>query len=241
MEKMNEIKTFTFFREYIDLISLLTETEQKDLIYKIVNYIFYDKSVEGLSENQQKVWINLKRPLDKSKNQSINVTKRYTKQPTKPDTKQDTKCSTKRGTHNMSMSNVNSNMLIEDNKRVLGREEETIFDFIEKSFGRTLSQAEYEVISSWEDNELTRYAVKQAELARAFSVKYISKILFSYKKAGISTVAEAEERERIFQESKTTVNPSLEQTIKLKEWNNIKAEEVSPEEQEELQKLLNNY
>lgn len=81
--------------------------------------------------------------------------------------------------------------------------ETDLFEFIEKSFGRTLSSSEYEFIQKWEDNELTRYAVKQAELARAFNVKYIDKILFNYQKENIKTVSEAEERDKKFKENKT--------------------------------------
>ena len=58
----------------------------------------------------------------------------------------------------------------------------------------------------WEDTELTRYAIKQAELARAFNIKYVQRILQSYKTKNIKTVAEAEEAEKKFQESKTTAN-----------------------------------
>ena len=79
-----------------------------------------------------------------------------------------------------------------------------LFEFVEKIFGRPLGGTEYEVINSWEDNELTRYAIKQSELARAFNVRYIQRILQSYKNENIKTVAEAEEREKSFQESKTT-------------------------------------
>lgn len=83
--------------------------------------------------------------------------------------------------------------------------EENLFECIERIFGRAISSSEYEVIGTWEDNQVTRYAIRQAELARAFNVKYIQRILNAYKKENIRTVAEAEERERKFQESKTTV------------------------------------
>ena len=76
--------------------------------------------------------------------------------------------------------------------------EETLFEFIEKSFGRTLSPAEYEIINSLEDNELTRYVIKQAELSRVFNLKYVLKILASYKQDGITTVSQAEERDKNF-------------------------------------------
>ena len=95
--------------------------------------------------------------------------------------------------------NVNDNVLpvvVEENKK------EDLFSFYEKSFGRPISSAEYEIIETWEDNELTRYAVKQAELARAFNIRYIQSILSTYQKENIKTVAEAEERDKKFKENK---------------------------------------
>lgn len=82
------------------------------------------------------------------------------------------------------------------------REEETIFDFYEHMTGKTINPSEYEVIATWEDNELTRHVIKQSALVRATSIKYIQAILSRYAKDGIKTVAEAEEDERKFQESK---------------------------------------
>lgn len=82
------------------------------------------------------------------------------------------------------------------------REEENIFDFYEHMTGKTINPSEYEVIATWEDNELTRYVIKQSALVRATSIKYIQAILSRYAKDGIKTVAEAEEDERKFQESK---------------------------------------
>lgn len=74
----------------------------------------------------------------------------------------------------------------------------TLFDFIENNFGRTLSPTEYEEISSWEDCDLTRYAIKQAVLLNKVSIKYISRILDSYKIENIKTVQQAQEREKKF-------------------------------------------
>lgn len=80
--------------------------------------------------------------------------------------------------------------------------DKSIFEVLEESFGRTLSQAEYEVVANWNDNALTRYAIKQAELARVSNVRYIDKILYEYKKNNIKTVAEAEERDKKFKDKK---------------------------------------
>ena len=120
--------------------------------------------------------------------------------------------------------------------------DENLFEFVEKTFGRPLGDTEIEMIGTWKDNSLTRYAIKQAELARVFNVKYINKILYSYQKEGITTVAEAEEREKIFQESKTTgVNKSLKDKIKLEKWDNVKKEKVSDKEREELEELFKDF
>lgn len=81
-----------------------------------------------------------------------------------------------------------------------------IYDFIEENFGRTLSPIEYEQISKWKDNELTRYAIKQAVLNGAYRIKYIESILNDYEKNGIKTIQEAQEKEKEFKERKEEQN-----------------------------------
>lgn len=73
-----------------------------------------------------------------------------------------------------------------------------IYDFIEENFGRTLNPLEYEEISTWEDNELTRYAIKEAILSGKYNIKYISVVLNSYKKNSITTVQQAQEEKESF-------------------------------------------
>lgn len=87
-----------------------------------------------------------------------------------------------------------------------------IYDFIEKNFGRTLSPVEYEEISNWQDNELTRYAIKQAVLNGKYNIKYISRILENYKNNGIKSVQEAQQEEEDFKNKKNTRKTSYRQT-----------------------------
>ena len=61
-----EVKSFTIYKEYYDLITLLPEKEQKDLILAIFKYMFEDIE-PTLNNKQNKIFINLKRPLDVSK------------------------------------------------------------------------------------------------------------------------------------------------------------------------------
>ena len=90
---------------------------------------------------------------------------------------------------------------------------DTIFDFIENNFGRLLNPIEYEVISQWEDNELTRYAIKQAVLNSKFNVKYINTILHNYQMCGIRNVQEAEEQEKRFKNKYTKKKDELEEWL----------------------------
>jgi len=75
-----------------------------------------------------------------------------------------------------------------------------LFQFVEKVFGRTLNSIEQEYIANWKNDEVTRYAIRQAALANACSVKYIEKILYEYKKNNITTLTQAEERDKKFRQ-----------------------------------------
>ena len=98
--------------------------------------------------------------------------------------------------NNSNNSNINNNL--DNNINNIN-----IYDYIENNYGRTLSPIEYEEISTWEDNELTRYAVKQSILIGVYNIKYISTILHNYKMRNIKTVQQAQEEEKRFKEKNT--------------------------------------
>lgn len=85
----------------------------------------------------------------------------------------------------------------------------TIYDFIEENFKRGLTPIEYEEISLWEDNELTRYAIKQSILNNVYSIKYISRILQSYKQKGIESVQQAQKEEERFKNNNNKQQPTF--------------------------------
>lgn len=66
---------FTVYKEYFELITLLSDKEQSEMWLAIMEYMFEDKE-PVLNDKQMKIFNNLKRPLSVSKNQS----KRRTKQ-----------------------------------------------------------------------------------------------------------------------------------------------------------------
>ena len=94
---------------------------------------------------------------------------------------------------------------------------DTIYDFLEQNFGRTLNSIEIETIREWNDNELTRYAIKQAILNGKYNIKYINTILVNYKNNSITTVQQAQEEEKMFKsrkEIKKSRTSAMDETIK---------------------------
>lgn len=75
----------------------------------------------------------------------------------------------------------------------------SLFSYVEENFGRTLAPLEYEEINTWKDNEVTKYAIKQAVLNGKYNIKYIARILLAYERENIVTVQQAQEREREYE------------------------------------------
>lgn len=74
MSNNSEVQSFSIYKEYYELITLLSKQERAELLLAISEYMFEDIEPE-LNDNQMKIFNNLKRPLDKSKNKSKNGTK----------------------------------------------------------------------------------------------------------------------------------------------------------------------
>ena len=76
----------------------------------------------------------------------------------------------------------------------------SIYEMIEKEFGRTLSSMEYEIIKAWLDSnfseEIIKEALREAVLSNVFNLKYIDKILYEWNKKGIKTVQDVEKNRK---------------------------------------------
>lgn len=72
--KDNTVQSFSIYKEYYDLITLVSRKERAELLLAISEYMF-DGIEPELNDNQMKIFNNLKRPLDKSKNKSKNSAK----------------------------------------------------------------------------------------------------------------------------------------------------------------------
>ena len=102
--------------------------------------------------------------------------------------------SEKQGVENLGVENqgqLNTNDKVSNNYNTNNKNKinkESLYSLVERNFGRTLSPLEYEEISQWEDNEITRYAIKEAVLRRALNIKYINAIIRDCEAKGIKTI-----------------------------------------------------
>ena len=205
------VKSFTLYKEFNDLIKLLKdEDKEAKVVYAIWKYMFEDKYIV-LDKEQQAIFDNLKRPLDKIKiksHQDVNV-------------------------------NVNDNVYVNNNK-LLEKEnkkekEKNLIEFMEDN-GFTLYPVDYELVNLWEDNDLTRYAIKQAVLNKKFSTKYVDKILSAYKSKGITNISDAMRDDEEFSESKKHKTDTPNWLDK-----EIKEEPLTEKEEQELKAVLQEF
>lgn len=98
----------------------------------------------------------------------------------------------------------NNTSIIYNNKKE--NQKENIFEYVEKGFGRLLSPTELAVIKTWDNNEVTKYAIDQAILNNKCSIKYVSKILYEYERNNITTLDQAKKREEEFSNRKGRTN-----------------------------------
>ena len=97
--------------------------------------------------------------------------------------------------------------LVEGINSVSNDNEETVFDLIEKAFGRTLSPMEYEIVKAWSENnhseEVIKEAVKEAAYNGVSNLRYIDKILYEWGKKGYKTKEDVDKGRTSFKEEKS--------------------------------------
>lgn len=98
----------------------------------------------------------------------------------------------------------------------------TVFDIIEKEFGRMLSPIEIEIIKAWLDNhiseDLIKEAIKEAVYNGVTNLRYIDKILYEWTKSGIKTVDDVESmREK--RNSKNNKDSGNDIDMDIVDWN----------------------
>ena len=118
------------------------------------------------------------------------------------------------------------------------KKQDTIYDFLQKELGRTLSPSEIEKVKEWKDNELTRYVVKVAILNGAYTINYIDTIIYNWQKLGIKSVSQAQEENKRHRDKKIS-----KKTDYMPEWFDVdvKKKEVEINENNEMENLLKDF
>lgn len=186
------VNSFTIYKEYYELITLLSEREQGELLLAIAKYMFEDIE-PTLNSKQTKIFNNLKRPLDKSKEQSKrkqNKNQTETKKNPKENQKEtkkgpkESRSSNQTETHQDVPVTVNVNVNVKDS-----------YSYLEEQFGRTLSPVEYKIISkwrSWFSDDVINYAIDKTIKNGARGLSYTEAIINSWHDKGFKTLKECE-------------------------------------------------
>lgn len=231
-----EIKSFTIYDDYFELLDNLPVKEKSAVIIAMLDYMFKNTEPTNLSGLSSAVFNNLKRPLDKSKQNSKRRTKatdeknnNQNETEKKPNNNQnDNQNDNQTKTHQDVIVVVNNNKLninnldnnyLDNNKLNNNSNNIDLFSYIETNLGRTLSSIEYEEINTWEDNELTRYAIKKSILNGKYHLSYVRSILNYYRKNKIKTIQQAQQDEEDFKSkhNKKIINKSFKEIEREKE------------------------
>jgi len=217
---VNEIKSFTLYNEIFRLIDTIKPTlKRNEFLGQLMDFYFKDiKPKFEPNSYEETIWLNVSKPIISYKTKVINGSKGGRPKKTEIETKIESKSESESKTTSDVFVNVNVNNNL------------NIYEYIESNFGRTLNSIEYEEISKWEDNELTRYAVKEAVLNNAYSVKYVLAILQNWKNNNIKTVAQAQKQNK-------------KRKGDIPEWfyEKIVGEKLEESERKEMEELLNQY
>lgn len=204
--------SFIFYRSFYEAINDLPEKNQLQ-IYKAICELslnFEEIDLKGISAT---IFRLIKPQLEANNKRFINGQKggQYGNlggRPRKPQTKpQKNPKETPNNNDNVN-DNVNDNDNATDNIN--------IYDYIQDNFGRLLAPADYEKISEWEDNDLTRYAIKKAVINNKCSVGYIDGILRDYRRNNIVTVQQAQDEEEQFNKQKKYRGLSFKEQERLR-------------------------
>lgn len=100
-------------------------------------------------------------------------------------------------------------LLIEESNIDTEESDSSIFELIEKEFGRVLSPIEYEIIKAWHENnisdELIKEALKEAVFNGVSNLRYIDKILYEWQKKGIKNKIDVENNRKAFKKKEEKI------------------------------------
>lgn len=251
--------SFVFYRSFYNAISKVKDKNVKADIYDAICELGLNDNVQELDDSVGAIILELIKPQILANNERYANGKKGGR-PKKEENHrlfnkktigfENKKPNVNENVNENDNVNVNLNVNVNDNVNDISADlfttDETeknadLFSFVQESFGRTFNSIEYDFISNWDDNELTRYAVKEGVLNSARNLKYVNSIIQSWKGKGFKTIADVQayEDKRNKQKSNavSTDDKILEKFDKAQTINT----EASEEEQAEMEAILNEF
>ncbi|CCX36463.1 dnaD domain protein [Clostridium sp. CAG:1000] len=216
-------KQFTIYIEMFRLIDRIENVEKRDeFLGKLFDWYFKDKK-PNLEPNsyEEDVWINITKPIISYKSKVVNGSKggrprRNKKTEVESEIKSENESETittsdvivvvNNNTLNKNKKNIiskESNTNEDSNRdRVAGKEEEketfpnSILDFVEKNYGRSLTPYEFEEVSNLVETYSEPIILKAYKIAFEQGhnkLSYIKGILSTWKDCGLDTLEKIEE------------------------------------------------
>lgn len=195
------MNSFTIYKEYYELMTLLSEKDQQELLLAVVKYMFED-TIPTLNDKQMKIFANLKRPLDKSKTRSkagSSNTSNDNQEENKMKSNQNQNENKKETKENQNQSKTKThqdvNVIVKKENNIINNK---YYNFLENQFGRTISLTEIEMFNyllETYDKDLVKEAIKQSVIMTRKNLNYVKGILKNWKSSNINTLEDLKRTE----------------------------------------------
>lgn len=213
---MDKKKSFVMYDEWQEIFEMLPPEEAVTLLSMIFEY-----SKNGNLNNIEKpkitdrlnlVWIGIRNTLERDKisyDKRCETSKENGKKGGRPKNQKNLNKPKKADNDNVNDNvNDNDNDNVNDNEKnsssnSMHSRKETLCEFVEKVFNRTISSFEYERINTWEDNDLTRHAIEQTMLQGKTNLSFVEGILRNYKESNLTTLEQVKKQEEEFKNKRT--------------------------------------
>lgn len=260
-------ESFVFYRSFYNAISKIKNKELKADIYDAICELGLNESVQELEDSVGQIIMDLITPQilanneryangkkggrpknEETKNHRLSDKKTIGFKKEKPNENENVNVNANANENVNDNDNVNEKSAdlfvddeVETNANLFDFEEGiNLFSYIQQAFGRTFNSVEYEFIATWEDNELTRYAVREGVLNNARSLKYVDTIIQAWKAKGFQTVAEVQAYEDSRKRQKSNAVSTGEEILqKFDEAERKPIVQASKDEQQEMEDILN--
>lgn len=262
-------ESFVFYRSFYNAISKIKNKELKADIYDAICELGLNESVQELEDSVGQIIMDLITPQilanneryangkkggrpknEETKNHRLSDKKTIGFKKEKPNVNDNVNVNANENVNDNDNDNDNVNEIsadlfvdyeIETNADLFDFEEEVnLFSYIQQAFGRTFNEIEYQFMKNWEDNELTRYAVREGVLNNARSLKYVDTIIQAWKAKGFQTVAEVQAYEDSRKKQKSNAVSTGEEILqKFDEAERKPIVQASKDEQQEMEDILN--